>query len=33
MIFKGQNNRVIWSDKCRIFDRLDNILLEEKEEE
>lgn len=33
VVFKGQNNRVIWSDKCCLFNGLDNILYEEVEQE
>lgn len=32
MVFKGQNNRVLWSDECCLLDSLDNILMEEEEE-
>lgn len=31
MVFKGQNNRIVWGDEGRLFDGLDNILLEEEE--
>lgn len=30
MVFKGQNNRVFWCDKCCLLDGLNNILLEER---
>lgn len=30
MVFEGQNNRILWGDKCCLFDSLDNILLKEE---
>lgn len=33
VVFKGQNNRVLRSDKCCLLNGLDNILLDEKKQE